>query len=53
LAEKDGRLKVNDRLLEINCQNVKYGVKEEALKIIAVSLKKKNIFELVEVRKFG
>jgi hypothetical protein len=32
----DGRLKTNDRILEINCQNVRYGTKEEALKIIAV-----------------
>ena len=36
LAEQDGRLRVNDRILEINCKNVKYGTKEEALKIIGV-----------------
>lgn len=36
LAEADGRLKVNDRILEINFQNIKHGTKEEALKIIGV-----------------
>jgi hypothetical protein len=37
LADIDGRLKINDRILEINCKNVKYGNKEEALKLIGVS----------------
>ena len=37
IAEADGRLKVSDRILEINCQNVRESTKEEALKIIGVS----------------
>jgi hypothetical protein len=38
LAEIDGRLRINDQILEINGKNVKYGNKEEALKLIGVTV---------------
>lgn len=37
LVDEDGRLKIYDRILEINSKSVKNGTKEDALKIIAVS----------------
>lgn len=38
LADKDGRLRINDRILEINCQDIKNGSKNDALKLISVSI---------------
>ncbi|CAF0997545.1 unnamed protein product [Brachionus calyciflorus] len=37
LAYHDGKIKVNDRILEINGQNLKYSTKEEAHRIISDS----------------
>ena len=38
LADKDGRLRINDRILEINCQDIKNGSKNDALKLISVRI---------------
>ncbi len=38
LVDKDGRLRINDRILEINCQDIKNGSKNDALKLISVRI---------------
>ena len=41
MTERDGRLRVNDRILEINCQDIKNGSKNDALKLISVKMLKR------------
>ena len=46
LAAADGRIRKDDRILEINCQDLSYGTQEQAAQIIAVSSNHFNLSQL-------